>query len=162
MSGNTPTPGERLALSRERLRVAMQPRQAPASSLPMAGVLELLKTAAPSASLLIDAFGAWWAHSPLRSLDGVAAAVRPLAQRRPLQLAGVALAAGLLIAWIRPWRLFMPRRAAMAPSIVPTVLSTLLTSALASGALQDFLRSAFARPPEPPTPPEPPPPDLGL
>ena len=180
MSQDSLPPGERLARSRERLRVALR-RDTDASSnagagLPGVGVLEILKTAMPGASVFIDALGHWWAQHPWRGAAGLAqggalAVLRPIAQRQPMAVAGAALAAGLLLGWIRPWRWLQPGvRSTAAPAILPTVLSTLLSSALASGALQAWLRTAMAPAPTPsptsapdPTPaPTEPPPDSRL
>ncbi len=81
MSAPGLSPAERLVLSRERLRIAMThpstTPQGPGPTRPDTGLLDLLKSAIPGASLLIDTLGAWWERHPLHTTgllaDSVAA-----------------------------------------------------------------------------------------
>ena len=111
----TPSAGERLAQSRERLRQALRAAQAPPgnpaenkyANSPMDWLNKL--GAIPGSSAVIDAVSAWWAQHPLRLLthvvtDTAKVLVAPIAQRHPLGLVvGAALVGGVLT-WIRPWR----------------------------------------------------------
>jgi len=103
-----PSPAERLAVSREHLRLALQ---APGSAGPHdtgAGLLAGLQSL-PGAKPLVEALGLWWDRHPLRATgllvaEAAKAAIVPLAQRHPLLLVTGALAVGALLAWTRPWR----------------------------------------------------------
>ena len=92
-----PTPSERLALSRERLRQAMRDISAPAGAAPnqRAGAsvvawFDGLKSL-PGVNVVIAAVSSWWVQHPLRLvsmlvLDAAKIAVQPMAQRNPLGL----------------------------------------------------------------------------
>jgi hypothetical protein len=151
MSAPQLTPVERLALSRERLRVALAENAAYRSAGAMApgsGLLDILKTAVPGASLLIDALGPafkqWWARHPLQSSSAVARDVvrtvlRPVAQRHPVALATGAVVLGSVLLWSRPWRwAFRPR------NLLVTVGPALLSSVLASAAVQSWIATVLA------------------
>ncbi len=145
------TPAERLTLSRERLRQAMKrPDAQDASSAPTGnkavglGLLEVLKSALPSASLVIDALAQWWAGHPLQAsgnlVEGVAEELlRPLAKRHPLTLVAGAMAVGALLVWSRPWRW------ALRPQVLNTWGPAVLSSALASSAVQGWLLGVLAK-----------------
>jgi hypothetical protein len=107
---------ERLAVSRERLRQALQnggamPDRA-AGDGPGEGAVAALIAACksvPGSGILIDAVCAWWERHPLRiagTLAGEAAQVviQTLARRNPIGLVVGALIMGGLLAWVRPWR----------------------------------------------------------
>lgn len=109
-----PTPADRLALSRERLRLAM--RDAPPHARATEGRatgggadwLAALKSS-PGGSVVIEAVGRWWAQHPLRlfgmvAADAANALVKTAAQRQPLGLVLAALVLGGAFAWSRPWR----------------------------------------------------------
>lgn len=103
-TGPGPTPCERLALSRERLREALQADTGPGTA---SWRDELRST--PAAALLIEALEQWWSQHPLRAA-GLAAtallrsALEPLVRRHPLlSLVGALLVGGVLV-WLRPWR----------------------------------------------------------
>jgi hypothetical protein len=110
------TPLDRLALSREQLRRALQidavaPRDASpgdAERGPVAALIGRLK-AIPGTGVLADALLAWWGRQPLRFAGAIAfaaatAVVRPVARRNPLSLVAIALLLGGVVAWARPWR----------------------------------------------------------
>lgn len=139
MSAPLLTPGERLALSRERLRVAIannaaQPPSPLSALFPgSSGWLDILKTALPGTGEVMDALAAWWKQATLR----------PLAERHPIALVAGALLAGAVLAWSRPWRwLFRPPLLA---ALGPTVL----TSVLASGAVQSWILAMLAKETDP-------------
>jgi hypothetical protein len=123
---------ERLALSRERLRLTMLPAPAKAGS-PLfggassgsfaAGLTERLKDL-PGAALLLDAVRTWWAQHPLRTASMVAAEASrklaaPLAERNPLALILGAVVVGALFALTKPWRWLL--RPALFAGLVPAL-----------------------------------------
>lgn len=151
------TPAERLALSRERLRVALAHNAATRASgtaSPGAGLLDILKTALPGANVWIDTLGPtlkqWWARHPLHTSgvlagDVVRTVLRPVAQRHPMALVAGAAVLGAALVWSRPWRwAFKPR------NLLPTLDPALLSSLLASTAVQSWIASILAKDPEPP------------
>lgn len=123
------TPGERLARSRERLRVEFQRRQRRAAPAAQGTeILELLKTAMPNAGFAIDAIGLWLAQSPGVNAGGPwLDKLRPLVQRYPVAMAMGALGVGMLLARLRLWR-YLP-------------WPSLFASLLASGAVQAWMQS---------------------
>lgn len=121
MNVATLTASERLAASRERLRVGLQAKGAAAGAPPAPGsapawLAPLL--ANPAAALAFRAVQAWWSGHPLHALgQGAAAAadatLRPVARRHPIALVlGAGLLGGLLV-WSRPWR-WLPSPALLA------------------------------------------------
>ena len=151
MSAPPLTPVERLALSRERLRVAIAHNAAPGASstaAPGAGLLGILKTALPGASVLIDTLGPslkqWWARHPLHTSSQLASGVaqtvlRPIAQRYPMALVAGAVVLGAALAWSRPWRW------AFRPHLLSTLGPALLSSVLASAAVQSWIAATLAK-----------------
>ena len=130
-----PSPPDRLALSRERLRQAMHGPAAPASAEagssedePATGWLDRLRSI-PAAAILIDAVVHWWARHPLHVATMVAAGaanavVRPMAERHPWRLVlGAALVGGVIV-WSRPWRW------GLKPALFAGLLPQLLKAAL--------------------------------
>ena len=150
---------ERLALSRERLRLAMtqatgRTDTATGANTHVAGLLGLIKTALPNASLLIDALSQWWTHYAAQGAGQTAAGVadnilKPLAKRYPLLVVVGAVAVGGLLAWSRPWRWVFK------PPLLAVWGPALVSSALASGTLQAWILAAMAKNPVPPVPPAP-------
>lgn len=137
-------PSNRLALSRERLRTALQrspaaPEQghtpaqahgqpgptAQGAETPAAAWLHSLQ-AEPGLRLLIEAASSWWAKHPLRmasmlAADAVKSVAQPLAQRHPLGLVAGAFLLGAALVWSRPWRwVFKP---VLLAGLVPHVFS---------------------------------------
>jgi hypothetical protein len=160
------SPGERLALSRERLRLAMRGRSASrAGASPADGsassLLANLKTI-PGTGLLIEAVAQWWAQHPLRLASMVAAeaagaVVRPMARRNPLGLMLGALLVGGLLAWSRPWRWLLTP--ALLAGLVPQVFSRLMAlvppqswMAVLSSLLQEQRQATAPGPVQPPMP----------
>lgn len=83
-------------------------------------------------SILKHALGAWWRHHPVSVAVGLAKpALKHYAEEKPLQLLGIAAAAGAAAVVLRPWRLV---------SIGSVLLATLKSSEL-SGALLSMLSS---------------------
>ena len=109
---NTPlTPIERLALSREHLRLALNGVPAAAghgtSGAGAAPPWWHSLRALPGAGILVAAAQQWWARHPLRTTTLVAfeatqALIRPLAKRHPLAFVVGAFALGGLLVWRRP------------------------------------------------------------
>ena len=132
------TPADRLARSRERLRLALNGLP-PAPDDPEAA--EHAQRAAapwrdrlaglPGAGILIEAVQQWWARHPLRSqiLLGVSATqavVQPVANRHPVALVAVAFVAGGLIAWYRPLRGLL--KPALLAGLLPQLLVAVTTA----------------------------------
>lgn len=133
---------ERLTLSRERLRGALQPR---ASAL-AAGVGNASRSgflsswlnqlaAIPGAGLMVNAAKGWWSQHPWRLAftvvaEGARAVLQPIAQVHPYRLVGVAAVFGVLIGWTRPWR-WVAKPAVLA-GLLPQIISRLRAGA-ASG-----------------------------
>lgn len=153
-------PVERLALSRERLRLAMAPPApptgSPAEARPFGAWFEELK-ANPVSAILIDAAARWWAHHPLR-LAGMLAAgatatmARPVAQRHPLGLMLAALVFGGLLAWSRPWRWLLTP--ALLAGFVPRIFSAVMTAVPSQAwmaVLTSLMQKQPAKPPVQPT-----------
>jgi hypothetical protein len=117
-----PSAALRLAESRERLRQWMlrgdgrhQARRRKAAALAEGLETSLLDKlrAMPVIGIIVDAASAWWSSHPLHSAaqiaqDAARGSVAPLARRHPLALAAAAFAAGGLLVWLRPWRMFKP------------------------------------------------------
>lgn len=144
MSATILTPSERLALSRERIRLAIahNTTQAPPPLAALisgnSSLIDILKMALPGGNDVVDAVAVWWKEASLR----------PLAQRHPVALVAGALAVGALLAWTRPWRwLFRP-------ALVTTLGPALITSVLASGTVQAWILEILQRKPTPPSTPD--------
>jgi hypothetical protein len=135
------SPAERLAVSREHLRVALGREQGSARSdgaersanaqpnPERAADFEPLRSL-PGAGLVIEAIGLWWDRHPLRATgllaaEAAKAVIAPLAQRHPLLLVAGALVAGGLLVRIRPWRWGF--RSALFAGLLPQLLATSLS-----------------------------------
>ena len=136
-------PPDRLALSRERLRQAMQGPAAAASAEsgspanePAPRWLDNLKSI-PAVATVIDALTHWWARHPLHvvavvAADTATAVVRPTAQRYPWRLVlGAALVGGVIV-WSRPWRWGL--KPALFAGLLPQLLRTALEQIAAPDA----------------------------
>jgi hypothetical protein len=164
MKTSNTTPSERLALSRERLRVAMsRPAAHPVNQFAGANratgvsIFDLLRLALPGARVVIDALAQWWAGHTPHSAQQLASQVaddvlRPLAKRHPIALVAGAAALGALLIWSRPWR-WVQR-----PQVVSTLGPVVLSSILASGVLQAWLHDLLAKAAPAAEPSAPPPP----
>jgi hypothetical protein len=130
MSAVLQTPSERLARSREQLRLSLQAAPALVADIDGTGAastaptwLDALKSN-PGTRVVIDVVSHWWAKHPLRLAAIVAttaatAAIKPIAQRHPLGLVAGAAVLGILIAWCRPWRWSRP---ALLAGLLPQLL----------------------------------------
>lgn len=125
----------KLAVSRERLRLAMTPTRSarraprphtgpgqPVSQVPLLDKVRRF----PGAALIAETLEMWWLRHPMRSAVLIAgeasrALIRPVAQRHPFQLVLVALAAGAVLAWSRPWRWIV--RPAFFAGLLPQLVS---------------------------------------
>lgn len=137
-------PAQRLALSRERLRRALQ-ASAPVRSDADHAAGENLAAAwreglksIPGAGVVVDAVRAWWLQHPLRiavlvATDAAKAVLQPVAQRSPVTLVLLAALGGAAIAWVRPWR-WVNR-----PALFAGLLPQIFNKALQQVPLQSWL-----------------------
>lgn len=113
---------QRLAASRERMRVSMTPQAA----------------APDSTGPVLDALKDWWAAHPLH-VAGVVAAdaaktlIRPVAQRHPMALVAAALLLGGVLVWAKPWR------GILKPALLAGLLPQLLSKAMAVVPIESWL-----------------------
>lgn len=148
-----PSPADRLALSRQRLRqalsgttAAVDPDAPPHTPSGVAAWWDDLKHM-PGVAIAIEALHSWWAKHPLHAASLVAAntalaVVRPLARRHPLGCVLGAFLLGGLLAWSRPWRW------ALKPALFAGLLQQLVLTSLTQAQ-----RKPAPPPPPPPTPP---------
>lgn len=122
---------ERLALSRARLRGALQELSPPRNDGDEGGpsVLMTALLAIPGVSTVVEAVRNWWSQHPLHLATLVAgntarSAVDPVARRSPFGLILAAAAIGALLYWVKPWRgLLKPALlAGMVPHLVSRVM----------------------------------------
>ena len=171
MSGPASQAAARLALSRERLRLAMRPGgsanesaehgHAPpaADSSPRAPRADSHQDwltrlrAVPGVEILIEVVAQRWQRHPLRLAGQVAGDVaeawlRPVAREHPLRLVLGALAVGGVLAWARPWRA-LPRPARWAVLAMPIVSQAVALVPLDSllVALTSFAQQSISRNP---------------
>jgi hypothetical protein len=114
---------QRLAASRERMRLSMtrQPAAADGGTAPV-----------------LDALQEWWASHPLH-VAGVVAAdaaktlIRPIAQRHPIALVAGALLLGGMLVWAKPWR------GILKPALLAGLLPQLLSKAMAVVPIESWL-----------------------
>ena len=86
--------------------------------------------------ILKHALGAWWHHHPVSVAFGLAKpTLQHYAEEKPLQLLGIAAAAGAATVLIRPWRLVS----------VGSLLLAAFKSSEISGALLSMLSSASSQ-----------------
>ena len=132
--GATLTPLQRLARSRERMRKVLAPPPRPAADAAAGGSgksWEQRLRDIPGMATVIDVVKVWWQQHPLHAVGIVAGEVgrttlRPIARRHPFALVGVALLAGVVLAWARPWRWAL--RSALFAGLVPQVASRVVAS----------------------------------
>ena len=129
MNESTQTPSERLARSREQMRLSLQPPSANAAGsknqtlASQPSWFDMLK-ANPGARVVIDVVGQWWNKHPLRTVVSVAAvaataSLKPVARRYPWSLVAGAAALGGVVVWCRPWRWSRP---ALLAGLMPQLL----------------------------------------
>lgn len=149
MNGDRPTPSERLAASRERLRLALAAMPAPVAAGHRAGPvppwIEALKSSNPGAAGAIDAVSIWWDQHPLRlgltaAGAAISALIQPVARRHPFALLlGAGLLGGLLVC-VRPWRWRLP------PAILEGLLPGLAAHAVTHAPIQSWLAALVQAP----------------
>ena len=145
-------PLQRLARSRERLRQVLAPPPRPAADTSSRGTGkswdERLRDI-PGMATVIDVITVWWKQHPLHAVSIVAGEVgrtslRPIASRHPLALVGVALLAGAVLAWAKPWRWAL--RSALFAGLAPQVASRVVAS-LPIESWLTMLGALFSTPP---------------
>lgn len=130
----TLTPLQRLARSRERLRHVLAPPPRPADDSSSGGTgksWEQRLREIPGLATVLDVVNVWWQQHPLHAVSIVAGEVgrttlRPIANRHPFMLVSVALLAGVVLAWARPWRWAL--RSALFAGLAPQVASRVVSS----------------------------------
>ncbi|MFN0186743.1 MAG: hypothetical protein ACKVQR_23265 [Aquabacterium sp.] len=143
MTGVT-SPVERLARSREQLRLAMSshgagetPKAGTGPDGPHNGAWTWM-SALPAAGIVIDGVQDWWSRHPLNAtahlaLVAVRGLVQPLAQRHPWALVLGAAVAGALLVRSRPWR-WLLKPALLGGLAQQLLVSTLNAQARSGGA----------------------------
>lgn len=146
---NVPASAEsnRLALSRERIRVAMrnsagvkpQPQSKSISgSQILAGAwLDSLQSL-PVVKVVTEALRSWWKQHPVRMVgivagDAVKSIANPVAQRYPFGLVLGAFLVGAVLAWNRPWRWVFR------PVLLAGLLPQIFSSAIANLPIQSWI-----------------------
>ena len=127
------TPIQRLAQSRERLRLVLAPPPAAGDGAAGGSGLswEQRLRAIPGLAFVVDVVQAWWQQHPLRVATAVArevsrAAARPIAGRHPFALVAVAAVVGAALAWARPWRWAL--KSALFAGLLPQFASRMATA----------------------------------
>jgi hypothetical protein len=165
----SPSPADRLAASRQRLRDALMviahppPKPSLLDGLGMGPlkdqIMERLRSL-PGAVLVLETIERWWAEHPLHTAGAVAGDasrrfVTPLAQKNPVGLLLGAAAVGALFVVSRPWRwllrpaLFVgliPQLAAQAMKRMPLDSWMSLFSAAARGKTSSGNTASATRP----------------
>ncbi len=156
------SPSERLAISREAMRVALMgnsPLGRSQSGGLGASVPEWLVglKSVPGADVIVDAALAWWAQHPFRTACLVAAeaaksVVQPMAQRHPLGLVLGAVLVGALVVKTRPWRWLVT------PALLAGLLPQVLSHAVSKMPTRSWMSvlSAMLQAQQKPVRPEPP------
>lgn len=119
---------ERLALSRERLRGALQEFASPSDAAEGQEPSVLMTTlmAIPGVGLVVDAVRNWWSQHPLHLATLVAgntarSVMKPFARRSPFALILAAAAIGGLLYWFKPWRGLL--KPALLAGLIPHLVS---------------------------------------
>lgn len=147
MSDRPATPIERLLLSRERLRVALQGAAADrAAAAATGGAWRDALKQIPGVGAIVDAACDWWNRHPLHGVGSALVvvaktALQPVAQRHPLGLVLGAAALGAALVWFRPWRAVV--RPALWAGLLP-MLPSILASATVKAPLQSWLAALAA------------------
>lgn len=122
-----PSPEQRLAASREKLRAALAPRNShdaddgPSTGGSFGPLRQLLSTL-PISRMAMRGISRWWRLHPWRSsvefvFDATDELVRPAAEKHPWMLLAGALVVGAVISRARPWRLLSG--GALLASVIP-------------------------------------------
>lgn len=140
---------QRLIHSRNELRMAMLPAPPSATAAPHtgSGVAHLAEQltdkvrSLPGANVIVDAIRLWWAKHPLNLVGrvGAEAARRytaPVAERNPVGLLLGAVAAGALLALLRPWRWLL--RPALFAGLIPAIAFRALKEVPAASLLNVY------------------------
>lgn len=128
------SPGEALAVSRERLSQALlHTATGQATAAPWAGPGEPLPPLPPlpPAALVAALMRRWWRRHPWRQAGALAVQaadvlVRPVAQSHPLALMVGAASAGAVLVWLRPWRWLGAAWRPLSGALLPNLLRDLL------------------------------------
>jgi len=124
--------GDRIAQSRERLRLALREvstlRHTPDNPNPSADHSDWLSNLHefPGSGMLLEIFQIWWMKQPLQvafklASQATQALLKPLAQRHPYHLVAIAAAVGAVFMLVRPWRWISA--AALMAGLLPNILS---------------------------------------
>ncbi len=133
---------ERLRVSRRLLREHMQALTVSASDAgatdqaPPSAWLAAL-TAIPVIGPPMELVAAWWDRHPLRATVGLFAGLTPT---RPWTMLLLAVAVGGSLAWLRPWRYALLRRAVYG-GVLPQLMSILMSRLSTQGWLDDIVNS---------------------
>jgi hypothetical protein len=145
-SPSTPSAAlQRLALSRERLRAALREANGDlpdGRAHPPSPLMNLLLSI-PGARIVIDAVRNWWAGHPMHFAGIVASqaahsVVRPMARRNPYTLMALAMVAGGLVFWFKPWR------GLLKPALLAGLLPQLISRAVAHVPMESWLSALLA------------------
>jgi len=156
-----PSPGERLAASRERMRAWMlhvdgrQERRRRAAAAAAEGRsppwMDRLREV-PFVGTLIEAVQAWWERHPLQPAVSLAHGVvrdtvAPMARRHPIAVVAGAFCVGAVLVRLRPWRWLVK------PALFAGLTTQIITRVIASVPLESVfegMASSFSRRPETP------------
>lgn len=145
----TYTPAQRLAASRQNLMEFMAKGTGSSSGPDHSGASHDEQGSGKSSVLhkLIHTVRVWWRHHPAKlALEIAEPALQQYARHKPLQLVGMAAAAGVATVFIRPWRLV---------SVTGLLLATLKSSGMVNMALSlasSHFRSLGSQPTQNPDP----------
>jgi len=136
---------QRLALSRERMRAALREANGdlPDGRAHEPSPLMNLLLSIPGARIVIDAVRNWWAGHPMHFAGIVAtqaahSVVRPMARRNPFALMALAMVAGGLVFWFKPWR------GLLRPALLAGLLPQLISRAVAHVPMESWLSALLA------------------
>lgn len=119
---------QRLQASREVIRHAMVPPRR--AALEVGGVRApgwvTSLTTLPVVGVVAESVLGWWSQHPFRPLTQViteasGVAIKPVAEESPILLVAGAAVAGVIVAWLRPWRWML--RSVVFAGLVPQLAS---------------------------------------
>jgi hypothetical protein len=144
-----PSAAERLAASRERMRLWMLQTDGRADARRRVAAareagdepawIDRLR-AAPVIGIVIDAVDAWWSSHPMKPAAQIAHGVvrdtvAPIARRHPLLVVGGAFLAGVALVRLRPWRWLIK------PALFAGLGSQIITRVVAAVPLESVLEA---------------------